>query len=110
MKNSSIVRVIAGLSAVSAMGAAVPESWASTLSRRAGGCPHPFRGQPHARRQGGSLVRGGRGCDYRHMTLNSIRRAFSGLVAEDRPSFKRVDASPARADDGSWLNHRRWNA
>ena len=44
------------------------------------------------------------------MTLNSLRRAFSGLVAEDRPSFKRVDVSPARADDASWLNHRRWNA
>ena len=56
------------------------------------------------------MVRGGRGCDYRHMTINSLRRAFSGLVAEDRPSFKRIDASPARADDASWLNHRRWNA
>lgn len=44
------------------------------------------------------------------MTLNSIRRALSGLVAEDRTGFKRVDASPARADDASWLTHRRWNA
>jgi hypothetical protein len=44
------------------------------------------------------------------MTINSIRRAFSGLIAEDRPGFKRVDASPARADDASWLNQRRWNA
>ena len=44
------------------------------------------------------------------MTMNSLRRAFSGLVAEDRREFKRIDASPARADDASWLNHRRWNA
>jgi hypothetical protein len=44
------------------------------------------------------------------MTINSIRRAFSGLIAEDRPGFKRVDASPARADDASWLTPRRWNA
>ncbi len=44
------------------------------------------------------------------MNLNSIRRAFSGLVAEDRPGFKRVDASPARPDDASWLAHRRYNA
>ena len=36
------------------------------------------------------------------MTLNSLRRAFSGLVAEDRPSFKRVDVSPARADDAPY--------
>jgi hypothetical protein len=41
------------------------------------------------------------------MTLNSIRRALSGLVAEDRPGFKRVDASPVRADDASWLAPRR---
>jgi hypothetical protein len=40
------------------------------------------------------------------MTMNRIRRALSGLVAEDRPGFKRVDASPARADDGSWLSPR----
>jgi hypothetical protein len=40
------------------------------------------------------------------MTLTDIRRALSGLVAEDRPGFKRVDASPARADDGSWLTRR----
>jgi hypothetical protein len=44
------------------------------------------------------------------MNLNSIRRAFSGLVAEDRPGFKRLDASPVRADDASWLAHRRYNA
>jgi hypothetical protein len=35
--------------------------------------------------------------------LNSFRRLVSGLVAEDRPGFKRIDASPARYDDGSWL-------
>jgi hypothetical protein len=41
------------------------------------------------------------------MKMNSIRRALSGLVAEDRPAFKRIDASSARYDDGSWLAPRR---
>jgi hypothetical protein len=36
-------------------------------------------------------------------TLRHIRRALSGLIAEDRPHFKRIDASSARYDDGSWL-------
>jgi hypothetical protein len=36
-------------------------------------------------------------------SLRRIRRALSALVAEDRPGFKRVDASPALADDGRWL-------
>ena len=36
-------------------------------------------------------------------TFRRIRVAISGLVAEDRPAFKRVDASAARYDDGSWL-------
>jgi hypothetical protein len=44
------------------------------------------------------------------MNLNSLRRAVSGLVAEDRPGFKRIDTSPARADDTSWLAQRRYNA
>jgi hypothetical protein len=44
------------------------------------------------------------------MTLNSLRRAFSGLIAEDRPGFKRIDASPARSDDAAWLTQRRYNA
>jgi hypothetical protein len=35
--------------------------------------------------------------------LNSFRRLVSGLVAEDRTGFKRIDASAARYDDGSWL-------
>jgi hypothetical protein len=35
--------------------------------------------------------------------LNRFRRAFSGLAAEDRPNFKRVDASPVAYDDGAWL-------
>jgi hypothetical protein len=35
--------------------------------------------------------------------LNRLRRTLSGLVAEDRPDFKRLDASPALSDDGSWL-------
>jgi len=32
-----------------------------------------------------------------------LRRALSNLPAETRPEFKRVDASPALYDDGSWL-------
>jgi hypothetical protein len=36
-------------------------------------------------------------------TLSRLRRTVGNLVAEDRPGFKRVDASPARYDDGSWL-------
>ena len=40
-------------------------------------------------------------------TLRRLGRAVSGLVAEDRPHFKRIDASPARYDDGSWLEPRR---
>jgi hypothetical protein len=39
--------------------------------------------------------------------LPRIRRALSGLVADDRPDFKRIDASPARYDDGAWLTARR---
>jgi hypothetical protein len=51
-----------------------------------------------------------RDCDHHHMTLNRIRRALSGLVAEDRDGFKRIDASPARPDDGSWFAARRYSA
>jgi hypothetical protein len=40
------------------------------------------------------------------MKINALRRALSSLVAEDRPGFKRVDASSARYDDGSWLAPR----
>jgi hypothetical protein len=36
-------------------------------------------------------------------TLRRLSRTLSGLVAEDRPDFKRIDVSPARPDDGSWL-------
>jgi hypothetical protein len=36
-------------------------------------------------------------------TMNRLRRTLSGLVAETRPEFKRVDASRARYDDGAWL-------
>jgi hypothetical protein len=32
-----------------------------------------------------------------------VRRVASHLVAEDRAQFKRVDASRAKYDDGSWL-------
>jgi hypothetical protein len=35
--------------------------------------------------------------------LHRLRAALSGLVAEDRPGFNRVDASPALPDDGHWL-------
>jgi hypothetical protein len=43
-------------------------------------------------------------CDYAFMTtMNRIRRTLSGLVAETRPEFKRIDASRARYDDGAWL-------
>jgi hypothetical protein len=38
--------------------------------------------------------------------MRRVGRAVSGLVAEDRPAFKRIDASPARYDDGSWLKPR----
>ena len=38
--------------------------------------------------------------------LTSLRRFVSDLVAEDRSGFKRVDASVARFDDGSWLKRR----
>jgi hypothetical protein len=38
-------------------------------------------------------------------SLKRLRASFSGLVAEDRPGFKHVDASPAPAS-----LHRRWNA
>jgi hypothetical protein len=40
-------------------------------------------------------------------TLRRYRIALSGLIAEDRPAFKRVDASAAKYDDGSWLAPRR---
>jgi hypothetical protein len=39
------------------------------------------------------------------MTINRLRRTLSGLIAEDRPGFKHVDASPAPAS-----LQRRWNA
>ncbi len=38
--------------------------------------------------------------------LRRIRRALSSAVAEDRPAFKRIDASPAQYDDGSWLTDK----
>ena len=39
--------------------------------------------------------------------LRRLSRAVAGTVHEDRPGFKRVDASPARYDDGAWLEPRR---
>jgi hypothetical protein len=41
--------------------------------------------------------------DAMNNTLRRVRSALSGLVAEDRPDFKRLDASSARYDDGAWL-------
>jgi hypothetical protein len=38
-----------------------------------------------------------------HSTLRRLGRALADLVAEDRPAFKRIDASPARPDSGAWL-------
>lgn len=35
--------------------------------------------------------------------LRQIRHAVAGAVAEDRPDFKRIDASPVVFDDGAWL-------
>jgi hypothetical protein len=35
--------------------------------------------------------------------LRRLRRAAGNAVAETRPEFKRIDVSPARYDDGSWL-------
>ena len=38
--------------------------------------------------------------------LRRMRRALAALPAEDRTAFKRLDASPAVYDDGSWLTSR----
>ena len=38
--------------------------------------------------------------------LRRLRRAVADLGAEDRPCFKRVDASAALYHDGSWLKPR----
>jgi hypothetical protein len=45
--------------------------------------------------------------DMNTTTLRRFRNTLSGLVAEDRPAYKRLDVSPARYDDGSWLEPRR---
>ena len=52
-------------------------------------------------RDGGSID------DMNTPALRRFRNALSGLVAEDRPAYKRIDVSPARYDDGSWLESRR---
>jgi hypothetical protein len=46
--------------------------------------------------------------DWKTMTemLRRFRRAVAVLGTEDRPDFKRVDASPALYDDGSWLERK----
>jgi hypothetical protein len=38
-----------------------------------------------------------------HKIFSRVRRVVSDLPAEDRPNFKRVDASSVAYDDGSWL-------
>jgi len=38
--------------------------------------------------------------------LHRLRRNVAFLGAENRPEFKRIDASPALYDDGSWLTPR----
>jgi len=38
--------------------------------------------------------------------LRRLHRTVALLSAEGRPDFKRVDASPALYDDGSWLTPR----
>jgi hypothetical protein len=38
--------------------------------------------------------------------IRRLRNTFAGLVAEDRTGFKRIDASRAQYDDGSWLPPR----
>ena len=40
-------------------------------------------------------------------TLQWIGRGLTGLVPEDRPAFKRIDASPVWYDSGAWLKPRR---
>ena len=37
--------------------------------------------------------------------LSRLRRTLSSLAADSRPEFKRIDASPARPDDGAWLKN-----
>jgi hypothetical protein len=39
-------------------------------------------------------------------TISRLRRAVASLAPEGRPDFKRIDASPARYDDGRWLELR----
>jgi hypothetical protein len=39
-------------------------------------------------------------------SLSRVRRALADLVIDDRSSFKRIDASPARYDGGEWLKPR----
>jgi hypothetical protein len=51
------------------------------------------------------MVRRAPGSDHTHMTnaLRRFRNAVTNLGSDSRPEFKRVDASPALYDDGSWL-------
>jgi hypothetical protein len=51
------------------------------------------------------MVRSGPRRDHAHMTnaLRRLRNAVTSIASDSRPDFKRVDASPALYDDGSWL-------
>jgi hypothetical protein len=40
-------------------------------------------------------------------SLRRIGRAAASIIADSRSEFHRIDASPARYDDGSWLSRRR---
>jgi hypothetical protein len=40
-------------------------------------------------------------------TVRRIYHAVADLAPEDRPAFKRIDASPAKPDDGAWLRQGR---
>ena len=69
------------------------------------GLPHPRRDRPSTASRAGPVSRAAAGWQICSMTfmLRRIRSAVVFLGAETRPDFKRVDASPALYDDGSWL-------
>jgi hypothetical protein len=64
----------------------------------------PSYGQHYPDPWDGRVVGRSARCDSVPMSkFSRLRNAVSGLVAEDRPHFKRIDVSKARYDDGSWL-------
>jgi hypothetical protein len=60
---------------------------------------------PPPRSQGGPVSGAAPDRDNMHMStfLRRLRDTVNQLGAESRPDFKRIDASPALYDDGSWL-------